>query len=314
MTPEDRQAQLLDDYLTALQRNLQATIPDGLDPDMAQFARMLLNDGGNSRASQAQASVWQKLKNTDELSHSKRTQDNYRGRKRYMNELKKKNDDKHNSWLPLVATVIISVVATLGLVTVFLNFNNDRANLMFRVDETELTAQSQFVTATSIPNEAQLTEFVISSTPTPTPMLPTVPPPVSPTFTPTPLPTLTHTPAALSSTEPVPTARQECNFEDDLLLVISDIAIDNDDLLFVSGTARNDRTEELIIEIFGGFATNDEYQPIDGLANPTLDDPFIVQIAGADYPAGDYLVNLRLIDADDETVASCALSVTFTGN
>ena len=100
----------------------------------------------------------------------------------------------------------------------------------------------------------------------------------------------------------------------DLLLRLNRTQLGTNDELIVSGLARTPGTRRLSIEIFGGFLTDDAYVPIIELDNPPTTETELARIDGSDYPPGSYLLQLRLSDSSSETLSSCALPVTFTGN
>ena len=340
MTHEERQAELLDAYLDALQQNPDAAIPDGLEPEMADFARMFMVDD----AIAAQTRVWEQIESATEdlpVSTEKRK---YQEMESHMRKKYEKNKGirKRGGWLPMAAAAILTV--TIGGALIGMYFKSNGKILDPAVNP------STVMTATALVDDFLATQEMSNT------MQPTVPPPFVVTATPIPAGSdpflMTATQLIVNATEmampddfdlratqliidatqtamplqftstpiasPIAATSQNvtlvCDFERDLLLRLNSNQIGINDQLIVSGLARTPGTVRLSIEIFGGFLTNDTYVPIIEYNNPPTSEIELARITGSAYPQGSYLLQLRLSDASGETLSSCALPVTFTGN
>lgn len=303
MNYEERQAQLLDDYLTALQENPHAPVPDGLEPDMAEFARMFLTEQETEESSPAKYRVWQEIHATQNKTIQERDT--------YMAKLKEKNkrSGKFSGWMPMTAVAILTIVIGIGAIGVVIQSNGKI------MDDAEVPPHIA-LTATAIIEEAtaQTTgQFFFTSTPSPTvaatatfPPTPILPPLVPPDGFPTPSP-FPFMPQ--QSDNPL----LECDFEGELAFQISQNTINETDTLLIWGAALNSQTENMVLEIFGGFITNDEFQNIMTFSPPPFQEVLLAQIQGTAYAPGSYLIQIRLRDRNGETLSSCGLPVTFTG-
>jgi len=291
MMDETRQAQLLDEYLSALQRNPQAPIPAGLDSDMAEFAQLMLGEPLSDVAIDDDR-IWQTIQpHIQQKDPIRQTVE----RDYYMENLKekKKNASNNRGWLPLVATAAISVLVSLALASVIFGNGGDNSELAASpievVTSAPIAIQPPVPTSTSFDPALQPSQIGINESPTfvPTAMQAIVPSP----------------PVTISLDTPL-----ECDFEGELRLEISQNIVGNDEDLQIMATVRNRDTEEFYIEIFGGFVTDDTFVTLSSSQSiPVRDTTLETDLSGSDYPAGSYLVRLRLVDRNGETLSSCSL-------
>lgn len=292
---EDRQAQLLDEYLTALQQNPNAPIPNGLEPEIAAFARMMLSpEATNEHEPMAQERVWQGLNTSAKMKTTNIIQEH----DIRMSNLKEKNKNTStmSGWLPLAATAAIAIVVSLTL-GVFL-FRDNEPNQADQPDSAVVTAT--FVpTATAIQSESVIATPLsqISATPT---------------FLPSAMPPTALPPNGETILEPTPSAMLICDFDGEFTLRINQNEIAPDDTLIIDGAVYNTDTALLIVEIFGGFLTNDDYQTITEIDTMPSRLQVLARVEGTDYPAGSYLVGLDLRDDNGEILSRCSLPVVFT--
>ncbi|MGJ3239341.1 MAG: hypothetical protein ACFE0Q_11595 [Anaerolineae bacterium] len=336
MTHEEHQAQLLDDYLSALQQDSNAPIPQGIDPEMAEFARMMIGDRhSQAESSMAKFRVWEQLQKIPSQSQTE-TQEMEPYMKKRIEKQKRSRRRKH--WMPLASVAIFTIIIGLGLAIVMLR-NSNRPPVAnqpqgipneFQLRATQLivdathTALSHYSTETPsvTPDPFRLTATALIENVSATHLPPTVPPLVTSTLFPTPtlIPFMRSTQdtsnasGAISATRAAD-IRRNCVFDGELVFRINQNQINTNETLIISGAALNPDTDQLKVEIFGGFLTEDVFQPIVEISNDLpRTEVILAQINGTDYEAGIYIVQLSLHDNRGETLSNCGLPVTFTGN
>ncbi|MEO1289880.1 MAG: hypothetical protein AAFV93_19150 [Chloroflexota bacterium] len=152
---EEQQAQLLDAYLTALQQNPNATAPDELDSDMADFARLMVGDTA-SASNTIEERIWQSIQADDTPDNITAYSTNDE-REPYMTKLKEKNKrtSRVRGWLPLVATAAVSVLVSLFMASILFDNRDDSARNIADTVEAQLEASPVVITATPIaPNNS----------------------------------------------------------------------------------------------------------------------------------------------------------------
>ncbi|MEM9952859.1 MAG: hypothetical protein AAF846_14725 [Chloroflexota bacterium] len=198
---EEQQAQLLDAYLTALQQNPNATAPDELDSDMADFARLMVGDTA-SASNTIEERIWQSIQADDTPDNITAYPTNDEGDP-YMTKLKEKNKrtSRVRGWLPLVATAAVSVLVSLLLASIL--FNRDTSANMFQPTSRPLDGTPLEVRATQIIQTATAEVSILTQSANPT---------ASPTFVPTVTPISTIDPFLMTATALVEDATATVQF------------------------------------------------------------------------------------------------------
>lgn len=172
MTHEERQAKLLDEYLSALQNDKNAVIPNGLEPEIAEFARMFVTEQTTNKPTSAtQSRVWDEVQTS--MTTSPNHNANYQNMEHYMSDRKQKNKlaNRLSGWLPLAATAVVSIIISLGASSIlFDNGSNAPQNEEISSVMVSSTTPTPIFTSTAIPTVPPLE----TATPIPTLLSPTI--------------------------------------------------------------------------------------------------------------------------------------------